>query len=133
VPVVEQLSFLGQPVRRKAPPRRVTAPPATDQRSLKPVNELEARYRRWRQTPGGAAVFRWCLEKAKERLETRRRFGVKQLVEVARWEAEMQLEPDAMGFKVNNSYASYLARELAARLPGVEALIEFRRVRVRRR
>lgn len=55
-----------------------------------------------------------------------RRFGFKLLVERVRWEfaIDRKLNPD--DFKINNNWTAYIARQLAAEMPELAALIECR-------
>ena len=58
----------------------------------------------------------------------RRRFGVKGLVEWARWHWIFASE-SAQGWKLNNNHTAYLARRLCEEAPECRDYIEFRRVR----
>lgn len=92
-----------------------------------PRNALEQRYRQW--IDGHPDVLNLFCRFAREAVERGRRFGIKLLVERVRWELSMTLVADADGFKLNNTYTAYLARDVARLVPGVADLIEFRRVK----
>lgn len=92
-----------------------------------PRNALEERYRQW--IGGHPEVLDLFCRFAREAVERGRRFGIKLLVERVRWELSMTWGPDNDGFKLNNTFTAYLARDVARRVPGVTALIEFRRVK----
>ena len=62
---------------------------------------------------------------AMRRVDARKRFGMKQLAEVVRWEMTIDMQPGE-DFKVNNNYVSYLARWLIAKHPELSDLIETR-------
>lgn len=92
-------------------------------------NAIEERYRIWRATEAGRIVYAECLARALGRVVMGRRFSVKTLLEVVRWELPVALGKDAAGFRINNNLAAYLARELIEEVPAVADLIEMRRVR----
>jgi len=94
---------------------------------LLPRNDLEAKYREWKATH--LAVYELFLRFARERMDRGRRFGVKALAERVRWEVATTWAEDADGFRINNSYTAYLARDLLADEPALEALIQIRRIR----
>jgi len=92
-----------------------------------PLNELEQRYRLWRDAnPRVLALFRHFAE---QMLVHKRRFGVKALAERVRWEIRTTWEQDAQGFKINNDFPAYIAREFIREDPRFGALIETRIVR----
>lgn len=62
-------------------------------------------------------------------LQRRRRFGVKMLAERVRWEVWTTWEQDSAGYKFNNDYTAYVARDLIAKYPAMAELIETRVVR----
>lgn len=87
---------------------------------------LEQRYHRWRDAnPNAMALFERFARQAVKAGEP---IGVKALVERVRWEVKIHTQ-SADGFKLNNSHTAYLARDLAARVPGLKALIETRKVK----
>lgn len=93
-----------------------------------PRNEMERRYREWREK--NPDVFDLYVRFAKEAFAYRRKFGVKLLMERVRWEARMSIVKDQAGFRVNNSMSAYISRDLLELIPELKGLIETRRVRV---
>jgi hypothetical protein len=89
--------------------------------------DLEARYREWARThPEVLALFRRF---AADMAARRRRFGIGLLAERVRWEVHAEWAPDAAGFKLNNDYRAYVARDLIADMPELAPLLRTRRVR----
>jgi hypothetical protein len=91
-------------------------------------NELEAAYRRWLETHPEVRklIERFALEMAGKH----RRFGVRLLTERVRWEVLTTWVEDEDGYKINNNFNAYLARDLIAKYPALEALIETRTIRI---
>ncbi len=74
--------------------------------------------------PDGMRLFE---EMAMQAASRGRRFGAKALAERIRW--EFNITRNETDFKVNNSYVSWIARELIRRHPHLSAFIELRRTR----
>lgn len=86
--------------------------------------------RAWREfRSANPKVYAILQAKARERMIRGRRFGMKQLFEVVRWEVATTWADDAEGFKVNNNFTAYAARDLIAEIPALADLIETRRTR----
>lgn len=78
---------------------------------------------RWMEEhPDGIALFETLALQAAEH---RKKFGVKALAERVRWEYMITKSDD--DWRINNSYVSYIARELVRRHPSLAEHIEFRR------
>src|SRR5262249_2054596 len=90
--------------------------------------QLRRAYLEWRDGPGGAAAMPLFRKLALARADSGRRFGIKALIEVVRWELGGNIPHDKDGFKINNSIAPYLARDLIADYPHLADFIELRRV-----
>lgn len=54
--------------------------------------------------------------------------SVKAIVERVRWDARIKWRRDPAGFKWNNNYTAYLGRDLARFVPGLDGLLETRKV-----
>ena len=54
--------------------------------------------------------------------------SVKAIVERVRWDSRMKWRRDPKGFKWNNNYTAYLGRDLAVFVPGLDGLLETRKV-----
>lgn len=67
---------------------------------------------------------------ARQMLVLKKKFGVQLIVERVRWEAKIKYDGD---FKINNSYAPYIARRLMVEIPGLETLIQIRTAKDDRR
>ena len=96
------------------------------------MSKVELQYRAWRQRPEAEGVMSLFRRLAENAMAHGRRFGMKGLAEVVRWEIRMSENPDEPQFKVNNSYISCIARELKTELPGLEKFIEMRKTRAER-
>lgn len=91
------------------------------------LSPLEGRYRAWRSTPAGAAVYREVVERAKRlRAAGWRRFSIAALWESIRFDRSVELGPDADGYRLNNSWRSRLAREVLSREPELDGFFETR-------
>ena len=90
-------------------------------------NELERKYRVWLEEH--PFVFALFEKFALELLARQCRFGIGMLAERVRWEVATSWVPDQDGYKVNNSYRAYLMRDLIAKYPDLERLVECRKVR----
>lgn len=87
-------------------------------------SRLEQDYLDWRNAnPEAVARFRAF---ARQMLEAKRRFGMKQLAERVRWESRAACVRGRDGFRINNNHIAYLARDLVREMPGLAALIEIR-------
>ena len=86
-----------------------------------------ARARQWiEDNPQVFALFeRFALQM----VERGKRFGIGQLAERVRWEVAMSWDKDDQGFRINNNYRAYLARELIKRHPQIEPFIEMRKTK----
>lgn len=99
-----------------------------DAGSLGPTrNELEEKYRAW--LADHAQVFALFERFALQMLAGKRRFGIGMLTERVRWEVRTTWAEDDEGYKINNNYRAYLARDLIAKYPELDALIETRSIR----
>lgn len=54
--------------------------------------------------------------------------SVKAIVERVRWDARIKWKRDPKGFRWNNNYTAYLGRDLAIFVPGLDGLLETRKV-----
>lgn len=90
-------------------------------------NDYEEGYRRWLETH--EKVFRLFEVYALEMMQRKRRFGIAALLERVRWEVRMTWEKDEDGYKINNNHKPYIARDLIAKHPGLDELIETRSIR----
>ena len=73
-------------------------------------------------------VYDLLLRFAREMWARRQPFGMKLLIERARWECKLNVDGHEE-FKLNNSHTSYLARMLIEDCPELESYLEFRKVR----
>jgi hypothetical protein len=87
------------------------------------MTKLQQQYRAWRQTPESEGVMGHFRRLAQEAADQHRPFRLKALAERVRDEA---------GFKLNNIYIAYIARELLRELPGLEKFIETRKTSAER-
>lgn len=93
-------------------------------------DELVRRYRHWRETPSGQKAFPLFERFALEIGRRGQRFGFRLIAERVRYEVMMSLDPeDSEGFRVNDHYTPYIARDVIAVHPWLAGLVEFRRVR----
>lgn len=72
-------------------------------------------------------VWARFIEAARAMAAKGQHFGMKGLVEWARWQWMLSTK-DAQGWKLNNNHTAYLARRLMKDVPEVADLIETRRV-----
>lgn len=63
---------------------------------------------------------------ALERVKAKRRFGMKALIERARWDAPARFFGSGT-YKLNNNHSAYLARELVKRYPSARRYLSMRR------
>lgn len=89
-------------------------------------DEGRHRYSAWRDSAAGAAVLPLFERFALQLAARGRRFGFRMIAEQVRWEILTTWDVDSDGFKVNDHYTPYIARELAAKHPQIAALVEFR-------
>lgn len=92
-------------------------------------NRWELAYRTWREKH--PEVFALYARFAREALARGRKFSVSLLTERIRWESHMTWSPDQGGFKINNSFRAYLARDLIADMPELVGVLEIRATRGR--
>ena len=59
----------------------------------------------------------------------RKRVGIKMLMEVLRWNFQMETNDPNSDFKINNNYAPYYARLLIERNPNWANVFELRQIR----
>lgn len=95
------------------------------QRELRASGTLRQRAMDWMDGhPDGMALFeKFALELADRRL----RLGMKAIAERVRW--EFMVSRDGDDWKINNSYVSWIARELIRRHPHLAEFIELRRTK----
>ena len=89
-------------------------------------NGLEARYREWLHEHW--PVFKLYERFALEACERRKQFSISLLTERIRWEVFMGIHKDADGYRINNNYRAYIARDLLQKYPQLYGLLETRRV-----
>ena len=90
-------------------------------------NILEHKYRVWLETHQD--VFALFEQYALVMLHVSRRFGIGMICERVRWEVRTTWRNDDEGFKINNNWRAYIARDLIVKHPALEALLETRLVR----
>jgi len=88
---------------------------------------LEQRYAAWRQAPESEEILIEIQRRARLAADRGVRFGVKFFAELVRWE-KMQLGQRTEQYKVNNSYVSRIARELAELNPSLKPFFEIRKL-----
>ena len=89
-------------------------------------NALEARYREWLDThwPVYALYERFALEAC-----TRgKKFSIALLTERIRWEVLMGIQKDHEGYRINNNYRAYIARDLLHKYPQLTGYLHTRAV-----
>src|SRR5439155_12536042 len=84
------------------------------------------RYREWRLTANGEAVFVMVEQAALAKAVRAESFGIASLAEELRHDIARPVGRDGDGFKVNNSFRSLLARELVKKHPHLRQYIEMR-------
>ena len=88
---------------------------------------LDQQFDRWLATPAGAELTHAVLDRA---LALKRRgwpfYGIKAILEHIRFEHDLRAGPDAEDYKVNNNYASRLARHIMALEPELEGFFHTR-------
>lgn len=81
-------------------------------------DRVELAYREWLRTDDGKAMARLVRDLAFEiRSRGFARYGIAALFEVARWKRDLEIGPDAAGFRANNNHRSRLARDLMGKYP----------------
>ena len=88
---------------------------------------LEQRYAACRQAPESEDILIEIQRRARLAAERGVQFGVKFFAELVRWE-KMQLGQRTEKYKVNNSYVSRIARELAELNPSLKPFFEIRKL-----
>ena len=88
---------------------------------------LEQRYEAWRETPESVEIFREIHRKARRAAGMGVRFGIKFFAEMVRWERAERGERTEK-YRVNNSYVSLIARELARVDPSLTPFFETRKL-----
>lgn len=86
--------------------------------------DLERRYQAW--ITANPQVLPTYERVAKEALTSGKKFSISLLTERIRWECHMQTIPDDSGFKINNDYRAYIARDLIQRIPKLADVLELR-------
>lgn len=90
-------------------------------------NELERKYREWRdRNPQAFEIFR---RSARYFAKHGRPFGIGLLTEWVRWENRRTWDKDSEGFKLNNNFRAYIARDLILEMPEMQKLLEVRQVK----
>jgi hypothetical protein len=89
-------------------------------------SRLQRRYREWRLTPNGEAVFGMVEQAALAKAALGESFGIASLAEELQHDTGRPVGRDGAGFKVNNSFRSLLARELVDEHPHLRHYIEMR-------
>jgi len=74
------------------------------------MNSLEHAYRTW--SFSNPQVFELYERFAQEAFARGKKFSISLLTERIRWEIQMGWEKDQEGFKINNNYRAYIARDL---------------------
>ena len=90
------------------------------------MNELECRYREWITLH--PHVFLLFESFALEMRDRDAKFGIGMLAERVRWEVAASWLPSD-GYKINNNYRAYLARDRIAKHPELARLMTTRKVR----
>jgi len=88
---------------------------------------LERRYAAWRQAPESEELLIEIQRRARLAAERGVTFGVKFFAELVRWE-KMRLGQRTELYKVNNSYVSRIARELAELNPSLKPFFDIRKL-----
>lgn len=89
-------------------------------------NILEARYREWLHD--NVKVYALYERFALEASERKKKFSIALLTERIRWEVLMGIQKDSEGYRINNNYRAYIARDLLYKYPQLQGLLETRRV-----
>ncbi len=72
------------------------------------------------------SVYKAFRERALAAVSKRKKFGAKAIMEVLRWESEIDRGED---WKINNSYVAYFSRVFVTEFPEHRDYFEFREVR----
>jgi hypothetical protein len=93
-----------------------------------PTNDLDVKAREFLRANPIVWALMWSM--AKMMVDKRVRFGMKMLVEVARWQhIRKTVDPNQNKFKLSNSYTSYIVRLLIHFCPEVEDYVILKGVR----
>lgn len=80
-----------------------------------PLNEWHDKYRRWiRANP---QVWDLAVKYALVGIRRGRRFSIHTMLEAMRWNAPRTWQKDEQGFKINDAYMAYFARDLIRVFP----------------
>lgn len=90
-------------------------------------NELERKYRDWKATH--QEVYALFEKFALQMRQHGRRFGIGLIQERVRWEVRTTWAHDKDGYKLNDHYRAYIARDLIAQYPELKGMIETRKIR----
>jgi hypothetical protein len=86
-------------------------------------NRHAQEYHRWRDAH--PEVVRLFLAAATAAYNRGERFSISKLTEEIRWEEAL---PETPGFKINNNFRAYLARDLLAAMPELRGFLKIRAV-----
>ena len=95
------------------------------------MSKLDQRYARWRATPTADEILGQIHHEARAAAARGQRFGLKFFAELTRWKKAQRGEPTEK-YKVNNSFVSRIARELAELDPGLKPYFETRQLKAER-
>lgn len=96
----------------------------------RPSATIQARFEEWLRTKDGEYVYHWIAVRAtKMRRMGWKHYGIKAMWEAARFARDVQVGPDADGYKLNNNFTSRLARQLMADYPELAGFFEVRGLR----
>lgn len=97
-----------------------------------PISIVEAAFLRWIDTDDGKTVEADCTRRAHAlRARGFKRVGIALIWEAARYDQFLRVGPDAEGWKLNNSYRSFMARRIMAEHPELVGFFEVRELRGR--
>lgn len=91
-----------------------------------PLNAHQAAW--WAFRAKNPRLYDVYVRLAQAKVRAGRRFGIKALTEDVRWEVRNTWGQDEAGFKLNNNWPAYIARDLITDIPECGELIETRRV-----
>lgn len=130
---LEALSRIGAGPSLEPPPPFEMPPgvPLLDEvleRDYPPTNDLDEQARDFLRTNPHVWALMWIMTKML--VDKRVHFGMKMLVEVARWQhIRKTVDPNQNKFKLSNSYTSYIVRLLVHFCPEVEDYVTLKGVR----
>ena len=88
---------------------------------------LPERYAEWRNGDDGRTIAADIKTRAQALFDRGfRHYGIAALFEAARYDRSLKVGPDAEGWKLNNNWRSFLARELMATYSQLEGFFEVR-------